>query len=604
VRIFSRNPFRRNSGSEDSPSARSWRRVALIGLLLVVIAFGCWLGYEAFHAKSSLEQARNDAQKSKEALLKGDAADAANWADQARTNAQAARDATQSAPWNIASAVPWLGGPFATGQQISDVVYGLAADVLQPSAHLGQAISPDQLLEGGRINVQALRDAEPQLAEISTAAKELKSRADKIADPGYLSVMRDARSELQTQTSNVSGLIGNAALAARLAPSMMGLNGPRTYFMGFQTNAEARGTGGLLGAFGILRFDNGAPSVDTLGQNVVLEKASAQVDLGPEFTAQYGFQDPTGDFRNSNLSPHFPYAAQIWKAMWEQQSGGKADGVISIDPVALSYILGAVGPVTMPDGETITADNVVELTESTAYTRFATDNNARKQYLQDVASEVVKKMTGKVQSPRQLLQALGKAVSEGRIAVWSSVPDEQRLLEGTPLGHVLPQDPAPYAAVVINNLGGNKLDYYLKRHIEYTSGACDGDTRQSTVTIRLTNNAPPEGPPGGLPDYVAGLHNDIPITLPWATNASSVYLFATTGAQLKNATVDGQPLTTLVGAERDHPVFISQVAIQPGQTVELRYQFTEPTAAGAPRVPIQPLIDTVTPVVSVPECSK
>ncbi len=46
---------------------------------------------------------------------------------------------------------------------------------------------------------------------------------------------------------------------------MMGADGPRTYFMGFQTNAEARGTGGLLGGFGILRFDNGTATVDTLG---------------------------------------------------------------------------------------------------------------------------------------------------------------------------------------------------------------------------------------------------------------------------------------------------------------------------------------------------
>ena len=77
--------------------------------------------------------------------------------------------------------------------------------------------------------------------------------------------------------------------------------------------------------------------------------------------------------------------------MWEQQSGTTVDGVIAIDPVALSFILGAVGPVTMPDGETVTKDNVVELTESTAYTRFADDNNARKQYLQDVAGEIVKR---------------------------------------------------------------------------------------------------------------------------------------------------------------------------------------------------------------------
>ena len=72
--------------------------------------------------------------------------------------------------------------------------------------------------------------------------------------------------------------------------------------MAFQTPAEARGTGGLLGGFGILRFDNGVPSVDTLGSNTELSGGcleyrgyecvkvipGAEVDLGPEFTRSTG----------------------------------------------------------------------------------------------------------------------------------------------------------------------------------------------------------------------------------------------------------------------------------------------------------------------------
>jgi hypothetical protein len=378
---------------------------------------------------------------------------------------------------------------------------------------------------------------------------------------------------------------------------MMGADGPRTYFVGFQTNAEARATGGLLGGFGILRFNNGTPSVDTLGRDTEL-KAFTPIDLGPEYASAYGSNHPTTDIRNSNLSPHFPYAAEIWKSMWEQQSGAKVDGVIAIDPVALSYVLGAVGPVTMPDGETITTDNVVELTESTAYSRFAADNNARKQYLQDVAGEVVKKMTGRVQSPRQLLEALGKAVSEGRIAVWSSSPTEQQVLEETALAHVVPEDPAPYAAVVINNLAGNKIDYYLTRHVEYSAAACDGKTRKSIVTVRLTNNVPAEG----LPDYVVG-HGGLRLDVPSSTNVASVTLLATTNAKLTKATVDGEQVPIFTRTERGHPIFHLQVAIKRGRTIELRYELTEPTSPGAPRVPIQPLLDNVAPVVSVPECS-
>ena len=113
--------------------------MAGILLLLVVVGLGCWLGVRAFEAKSGLEQARNSAQQAKDALLQGDTGDASKWADEARSHAQAARDATHSLPWNIAAVVPWLGSPFKTGQQISDVVLGLAADVLQPSADVSAA---------------------------------------------------------------------------------------------------------------------------------------------------------------------------------------------------------------------------------------------------------------------------------------------------------------------------------------------------------------------------------------------------------------------------------------------------------------------------------
>ena len=495
MHIFSRHPFRRKREGEVDrsvradddgrllsrlPALRSRREAKFAGLLLllVVVAFGCWLGVRAFEAKSNLEQARNSAQQVKEALLKGNTEDASQWADNAQSHAQAARIATHTLPWNIASVVPWLGSPFKTGQQISDVVLGLAADVLQPSAQVGAVISPDRLLlEGGRVDVQLLRNEEPELSKISADATRLDAAAGAISDPQYFSLLRDARSELQGQTSDIAKLLENTTLAARLAPSMMGADGPRTYFIGFQTNAEARGTGGLLGGFGILRFDNGTPTVDSLAANTELVGPFTPIDLGPEYATQYGFTHPTTDFRNSNQSSHFPYTAQIWKSLWAQQSGMNVDGVVAIDPVALSYVLGAVGPVTMPDGEVVTKDNVVELTESTAYSRFPTDQTARKKYLQDIANAVLKKMTGRIESPRALLDALGKAVSERRIAVWSSSPAEQKLLEETPLAHLVPDDPAPYAGVVINNLGGNKLDYYLKRKIEYAADGCAGETR-------------------------------------------------------------------------------------------------------------------------------
>jgi hypothetical protein len=305
-----------SSAEGERPRRRIWPRgrrgVTIAGLLLLlVVAFVGWLAFEATQAKSNLEEARDNAQQAKDALSEGNVEDARKLVGDARSHAEQAHDATHSLPWNIASAVPWLGSPFKTGQQISDVVAGLAADVLQPSVDVGQALSPDKLLVGnGQVDVRLLRDSAPKLSEISTAANELDGRAATIAEPKYLSVLGDARSALQTQISDLAELLDNTTLAARLVPSMMGVDGPRSYFMGFQTNAEARGTGGLLGGFGILRFDDGTATVERLGRNSELNKPFAPLDLGMEFLAQYGPSNPTTDFRNSNLSPHFPYAAQ------------------------------------------------------------------------------------------------------------------------------------------------------------------------------------------------------------------------------------------------------------------------------------------------------
>jgi hypothetical protein len=596
--------------TEDDRDVPVWlRRRSVIwtavALLVVVVAFGCWLGLKAQTVKANLEQARNSAQLSRDALLKGDAVSASNLAGEAQSHAQAARDAAHAAPWNVAAAVPWLGSPFETGQQICDVVLGLTADVLKPTADAGATVAPDQLLANGRLNVQALRDEQPTLGKLSEAAGRLNSEAQQIAEPRYLTAIADARSQLQSQTADLAQLLENTDLAARLAPSMMGADGPRTYFMAFQTNAEARGTGGLLGGYGLLKFDDGRASVNTLGSNSELTREAGSVDLPEEFIRQYGITNPTSDFRNSNQSAHFPYAAQIWRSMWEQQTGMNVDGVIAIDPVALSYMLDALGPVQMPDGETVTKDNVVELTESTAYVRFPNDQPARKQYLQDIASEVVKKMMGPIESPRNLLDAFGRAVSERRISVWSSSPADQTLLEETPLAHIIPDDPAPFAAVVLNNLGGNKMDYYLDRQIEYVADGCDGDTRMSTVTVRLTNTLT-AADAATLPDYVAGklgFPKNSALNTPQGTMLTAVRLLATKGANVISVLINGKTTPVFRQTERGHPSFEADVSIPPGKTAELTFRLSEPTALGAARVPVQPLADEVDPKVSVPVCA-
>lgn len=589
---------------ESRHKRRSKRRGLLLGFglfTLVVVALVGWLGYNAKTAYSNLNAAKDHAQAAKTALLAGDTATGKQHANTAVADADTAKSATDSLVWKVASSVPYLGSPLDVVAQITDVVDGLASDVLMPAAEVGAALNPSQLRGAdGRIDVLALRNSAPSLQQASVAADSLSLRAAAIGEPSYLTQVTDARNELQNQTHELAMLLNNTSIAARVLPSMIGADGPRSYFMAFQTNAEARGTGGLIGGFGIVDAVDGKVEVNDLASNRELQSLYDPIDLGPDFYNLYeqNYQ-ASQNWQNSNVSPHFPYAAQIWRSMWEQETGQMVDGAIATDPVALSYILGVTGPVTMADGEVIGEDNIVRITQSDAYFRFPDDQIARKDYLQDIASRVVVKMQGDIASPARLLEALGRATSEGHIAVWSADPALQDILGPTKIGHEIPDTPAPYAAIVVNNGAGGKLDYYLQRDITYTGGSCDTTTRDTKVVAEITNSAPAQD----YPVYVAGRQNESTrYEGPPGTNRTVVALYATQGATLKSATLNGKSVLLLSGVERGHPTFYVPVVTAPGKTNVLEYNLVEPTAAGEAQAPIQPQVEAATSTVSVPTC--
>jgi hypothetical protein len=312
----------------------------------------------------------------------------------------------------------------------------------------------------------------------------------------------------------------------------------------------------------------------------------------------FGFNKPYTDSRNSNISAHFPYAAQIWMNMWQQQSGQRLDGAIALDPVALSYILKGTGPITMPDGEKITAENVVPITLSTSYQRFGGDNAARKAYLQEIARTAVSSLSAVRGDAGRILEGLGQAVHERRIMIYSSTPDEQKLLESTNLGHQVAETSSPYANVVVQNAAGNKIDYYLKREITYTAGNCDADTRESSVKVKLTNTVEDMS----LPPYVIGHLGNVQ-DVPNGTNIAVVQIDGTAGATLNAVLVDGQSNFFSSGTELGHPASFTQLMIPPGESLTVEFQFTEPTSATGPAVvPVQPLVDDPVVQVDVPEC--
>ena len=561
----------------------------------VLVLAGLWLAVTALMARSQLNQARADTHTLGAKLSAGDWPAARAVAADIATHTHRASQLTSGPVWALAAALPQGGEPL---QSFRGITAGLDS--------LGQGALPQLVSAAERVNPRTLRraDGSIDLARISAVAPEINSASASVArttktmsalpQHTWLSPIDTAYADALSRVTALDHSLKSADLAVRIVPTMLGQNGPKRYFLAFQNEAEARGTGGLPGAFAIVEANHGKMRFARMESDGTLSGISANVNLGPDYHRLYDAANtkefnPTHYYANGNISPHFPYAAKIWASMWTKYSGQKVDGVIAVDPTALGYLLAVTGPATLSDKSQVSGANAATLTQSTLYAKFSSPNDVvqaqRQAYLLDVASAASTKILDTRGDPSALLRAAGRAVGERRILVWSADPTVQADLAQTSVAGVIPTTTAPYVGLTIVNSGGNKLDYYLDRSLTWARTGC-GATRKTTVTITLTNNAPASG----LSPYVTGRHDSRSYPIKVGDSRLMVSYYATQGAVLNQVTVAGQPGRGRIGAENGHPVYAIDLELPRGTSRTIVLHLSEPAGTGTPIVLRQPLV--------------
>lgn len=352
---------------------------------------------------------------------------------------------------------------------------------------------------------------------------------------------------------------------------LAGADKPKKYLIAFQNSAEARGTGGILGAYAIIEFNKGDIKILKTGSNAELKwNTELTIKMPDEFMRLYG-KNPA-IWQNSNLSPHFPYGAKIWMANWEKQFGGKLDGVIAVDPTALSYILRSTGEIRLKSGEKITSENVVEETLKNAYERYEKDNDARKQYLVEIMNATAAKLTKGEYSKVKMAKALRNGIKANRILIYSTNQSAQKQLENVRLGGHLGLVANNEYRTVIQNIDASKLDYYLDRSVTIESKSCQ-NVKQTQVRIRVTNTLETGV---GLSAYVlTRADKGKPASLITGAHRFKVFIYGPTDAKL--ISVSRENRTADLGGssvERKRPIYVADVDLAPGTSEELLANFS------------------------------
>ena len=377
------------------------------------------------------------------------------------------------------------------------------------------------------------------------------------------------------QIASVAGVdfspIRDEVVATIKASSWLaGADAPKRYMIAFQNSAEARGTGGILGAFAIVDMNKGAFSVVRTGSNAVLYSLKdVPVKVPAEFTKLYG-KNPA-ILQNSNLSPHFPYGAEIWMGLWKKQFGEQLDGVIAVDPSSLSYVLKATGPITLDNGSVITSENVVAETLQKAYKRYEKDNNARKQYLVDIMNAAANKITSGQYSKIEMAKAIKRGLIENRILLYSRDQVAQKELSTVRLGGFLSKDPNNEYRAVIQNIDASKLDYYLERSVVVETKSCK-NIQQTQVRVKLTNTLKSGH---GLPAYVlTRADKGKPADLVTGQHRFKLFIYGPTNAKLVSVSRENRRDGLGGGStERGRPIYVADVDLAPGESEELLANF-------------------------------
>ena len=498
------------SDSRFFPPSKRAGRIALRAVtsaLILVCGVGMWVGVRGVLAYQHLEAVRDAAGRAGSALLEDSTSAATLVADTSR-DAGFARDLTADPVWLLAENTPWIGPQLEALRVVSRSTAELFEDGLLPLVSSADQNSLDALKPtAGRIDPTALESLAGSAAQAADASRAAAAAVEAI-DPTPLI------GRVQTGVTQASDVFDRAAAgldaldrATHLLPSMLGRDGAREYLVLVQNNAEARSLGGIAGSTILLRADNGAISlVDSIPGTTLSERVRGPLaPLSDEAQALYGTR-AAQYFQNATLIPDFGVDGPLTRQMYESVTGKTIDGVIAVDPVVLSYILKATGPLRLADGTDVDSGNAASFFLNEVYKKYP-DPRTQDAFFSQAVSTVFGELLSGKGSIADLVAAFSRAAEERRVLVWSAREDEQSVLAGSTFAGALPptDDETVRFGVYLNDTAGSKMSYYVKPTVSVAWASCRADgparERELSLGIVLTSTAPADAATA-LPRYM------------------------------------------------------------------------------------------------------
>jgi len=469
---------------------------------------------------------------------------------------------------------------FAQQLRAIDAASASGADLGQAGVGLAEAVDQDALrIVDGRIPLERLQQAQPKAARAAGAIASAATTLGGRRSPWLLPPLASRLDRVEAQLVTAGAQADRAAALLEEIPPLLGAKGPRRYFVAVQTPSELRGSGGFMGSFAEIAVEDGRLSLARVGRTAELNTDRSTpvrtLDAPADFLRRYTRFAVATTWQSVTISPDFPSDAQVIRTLYPQSGGRPIDAVVAIDPFAIEAILKVVGPIQVAGAPgPLSGDNAAKVLLFDQYKAFGDkEQDDRRDFLSAATGAVTRRLLGGSVPIGPLAKALQPMVDQKHLMVSAGAAAEEPAFARLGLTGAMAPVRGDSLAVVVQNAGASKIDWFLRRKVDYqaTVDANSGATT-ARATIQLTNQAPA----AGLPRYLIGNAVGLP------PGTSRMYVSVYSPLALKGATIDGRPLQLDSETEQNRRVYSAFIDVAAGAARSLVLDLEGAMPANAP----------------------
>jgi len=382
------------------------------------------------------------------------------------------------------------------------------------------------------------------------------------------------RVSLQKEAQELKGMKEKLNLISKgmkILPEILGLDGrKREYLVLLQNESELRATGGFIGSYAILSFQNGK-LLDFEVKDVYEADGQLKGHVEPPIEIKNYLGEANWFMRDANWNPDFVKASADIQWFLSQEVNKKVDGVIGINLAVAKSIIGVIGEINVTDFKgKITKDNLYEQAEYYSENKFFPGSTQKASFLGTLGSQMFEEIKElKVRQQLELISSLIDLLEKNEIQLAINNNDAAKITTDLGWDGVIYQGKcskencfSDYLFVVDSNFGVNKTNYFLSRNIEQVIDINE-NLVDRTLKINYENTAKSNDFPGG--EYKNYLRVYLPTNVSLSqisvidnkTNIRKIY----TSEEIRIKEVNGKKE---VG-------FLVKVPILSKETVEMKY---------------------------------